>query len=160
MPTSTSLSELLNSHPFLEGFTPDQIEKISTIAEIVHFDANHLIFREGDGSDQFYLLTDGWVVLEIHGPGRTYRIQTLKEGEELGWSAALPKSRKYFQARALKPVTAVALSGERLRAMWDQDCKLGFQFMRRLLGTVAERLRDTQIQLLDVFGASKPPDGD
>jgi CRP/FNR family transcriptional regulator, cyclic AMP receptor protein len=160
MPIATSLSEMLSLHPFLHGFTPEQIEKVASIAQIVHFEPDHLIFREGDGADFFYLIVEGWVVLEIHGPGRTYRIQTLQEGDELGWSAALPKSRKYFQARALKRVTAVALPGEALRALWDQDCKLGFLFTRGLLGTVAARLRDTQIQLLDVFGSSQPPDVD
>lgn len=158
MPIATSLSEMISTHPFLKGFTPEQIETVASIAKVVHFDADHLIFREGDGSDYFYLVTEGWVVLEIHAPGRTYRIQTLVEGDVLGWSAALPKSRKYFQARALKKVTAVAMSGEALRALWEQDCKLGFLFAKGLLGTVAERLRDTQIQLLDVFGNSQPPD--
>jgi CRP-like cAMP-binding protein len=149
---------MISTHPFLKGFTPEQIEKIASIAKVVNFDADHLIFREGDGSDYFYLILEGWVVLEIHAPGRTYRIQTLVEGDELGWSAALPKSRKYFQARALKKVTAVAMQGAALRELWEQDCKLGFLFARGLLGTVAERLRDTQIQLLDVFGSSQPPD--
>jgi len=158
MMKTASVEEMLRTHPFLAGFEDAHLQRLAGIASIAHFEAEKLIFREGDASDNFYLVVEGIIVLEIHAPGRTYRIATLKDGEEIGWSAALPKSRKYFQARALRPVTALALPGPALRALWDEDCKLGYMFTRRLMGVVAERLRDTQIQLIDVFGTSQPPE--
>jgi CRP-like cAMP-binding protein len=134
------------------------IEKLAPIAGEVSFSANELVFRDGDGKDFFYLILAGWLALEIHAPGRTYRIGTVCEGEALGWSTALPKTRKYFQVRALKPVTALAFPGQKLRDLFDADFRFGYDMLHRLLAVVAERLRDTQIQLLDVFGDSQPPE--
>jgi CRP-like cAMP-binding protein len=156
MPSTSSLLETLRAHPFLEDMAPAHIEKLASIAAEVNFHANDLVFRDGDGKDFFYLILSGWLALEIQAPGRTHRIGTVCEGEALGWSTALPKSRKYFQVRALKPVTALAFKGQQLREMWDADCRLGYDMMLRLLAVVAERLRDTQIQVLDLFGDTQP----
>ncbi len=142
--------EALRSHPFLEAFPPRIVLRLAELAREVTFDTDEIIFREGDGKDTFYLIVSGAVSIEIHSPGKTLRVQTLREGEELGWSSALPASRKYFQARALRRVRAIAFEGAALRELFEQDYELGYRFCRALLGVAAERIQATQLQLADL----------
>ncbi len=145
------LLETLRTHPFLEGFRPEDIENLAGMAFQVRFDTDQVIFREGDESSFFYLVVEGKIALETHAPGRTLRIQTLGPGDELGWSSVLSPVRKQFQARCLEPVKALAFDGARLLEACNNDCTFGLNLMRRVLGIVAERLQATRVQLLDLY---------
>lgn len=155
MTTETMIS-VLRMHPFVEEFQPHHIEKLSTLARDVRFEREQIIFREGDECPDFYLIVSGKVALEITAPGRTFRVQTLGAGDELGWSAMLMRSGKHFQARAIEPVEALAFDGGALYQACKEDPSFGFALMYRMLGVVAERLQVTRLQLLDIYS---PPHG-
>jgi CRP-like cAMP-binding protein len=100
----------------------------------------------------FYLLLSGKIALEASAPGRVVRIQTLGEGDELGWSSFLSDAGgKQFQARSIEPARALAFDGARLRQAFEQDPAFGLALMQRLLRVVAERLQATRVQLLDLY---------
>ncbi len=148
---SSTLLDSLKDHPFIEGFPPEHLEKLAAIALDVHFATDQVIFRVGDESSLFYLVTSGKVALEVPAPGRTFRIQVVSTGDELGWSSVLTPVKKQFQARSIEPVTAVAFDGARLLAACDDDPRFGYVIMRRVLHIVAERLQHTRLQLMDVY---------
>ena len=150
METQT-LAGTLAKHPFLVGMLPHHVDRLASMAFEVKFKQDEFIFREGDESGFFYLLLSGKVALEVQAPARTFRIQVVGEGEELGWSSLLSPARKCFQARCLEPVTALAFDGVRLRGACDADSEFGYCLMKNVLGVVAERLQATRLQLLDVF---------
>lgn len=152
MVATTMLAEVLHSYPELAELTPRQLDRLGEMARDVRFQAGDVLFREGDGRDDFYLIVSGAVALEIRAANQTIRVETLMNGEELGWSAALPDSKKHFQARALKNVHALAFEGERLREYCNEDPDFGFKFTRWMLNVVAQRLQATQLQLLDMYG--------
>jgi CRP-like cAMP-binding protein len=110
-----------------------------------------VLFHEGDECNEFYLITSGLIALEVEEPGSTLRVQTLAAGDELGWSALLMASGKYFQARALDRVEALAFHGPTLLAECKRDPAFGFAFMQRLLGVVAARLQATRLQVHDLY---------
>jgi CRP-like cAMP-binding protein len=149
--TVTEIHSTLATHPFFAGLPDSDIERLAGLAFEVKFQPEEIIFREGDESSLFYLILSGRVALEIQAPGRLVRIQTVSEGEELGWSSLLEDVRKQFQARCLEPVRAVAFVGDYLIALYERDPAFGFRLFRRVLSTVADRLRATRLQLLDVY---------
>ena len=67
MPT---LDPVLTHHPFLADLTLFQIEEIMVCATPVSFAAGTFIFHEGEEAEQFYVLTQGRVAIEISLPGR------------------------------------------------------------------------------------------
>lgn len=150
METKT-LTELLREHPFLEGLKPNHIQKMAEVALEVQFARDQVIFREGDESSLFYLVIAGKIALEISAPGKIVRVQTLSDGDELGWSSVLGQGGKAFQARSLEPCRAIAFDATRLRQACEQDPSFGYQFMQRLLKVVAQRLQATRLQLLDLY---------
>jgi iron-sulfur cluster repair protein YtfE (RIC family) len=146
----TSLLAALDQHPFVEGLAPAQIDKLRALAREARFAQAETIFREGDASQDFFLIVSGRVALEIVEPDHVLRVQTLEAGDELGWSSVLTGRSKYFGARALEAVQALAFDGPRLLQACREDNAFGFAFMLRMLGVVSERLQATRLQLHDM----------
>ena len=148
---SHSLLQALESHPFVSDFPPQDRARLAALAKEVRFEPDQVIFREGDDYSVFYLLGKGMVALELEVPGHVLRVQTLYAGDVFDWSALLPHAGKHFQARALDAVTALAFEGDQLLASFRADPQFGLVFMLRLMGVVSERLRNTRLQLVDVY---------
>jgi len=148
---SNQLQGTVSDHSFLAGLAESDIQILTALSFQVHFQEEQIIFREGDPSSFFYLIQSGRIALEVLAPGHVLRIQTIGEGEELGWSSLLASVNKQFQARCLEPVTAFAFDGAQIVARCEDDPALGFRLLRRVLATVADRLRATRLQLLDVY---------
>ena len=146
-----SALQVLARHPFAAGFSPEHRNLLAPMTRQVHFEPDQVIFREGDDYSVFYLLVEGMVALELEVPGHVLRVQTLYAGEIFDWSALLLHAGKHFQARALDPVTALAVEGEALLASFKRNPEFGVAFMLRLMAVVSERLRATRLQLLDMY---------
>lgn len=150
--SNDAISALLISHPFTEGFWPDHIARLASMASEVRFRSGELIFREGDHSSFFYLLVTGNVALEVISPGRPVRVSTLYAGEVLGWSSVTGNAiGKQFQARSLEPVHALAFDGTRLRHACEEDYAFGFWFMRAILKVMSGRMHAVRAQLVDIY---------
>jgi CRP/FNR family transcriptional regulator, cyclic AMP receptor protein len=146
-----TLLPALKKHPFVAEFLPEHVDLLAALAKEVRFDEGQVIFHEGDLYSVFYLLSEGMVALELEEPDQVLRVQTLYAGDELDWSAVLPNAGKHFQARALRPVTALAFEGSQLLESFKRHPDFGVAFMLRLMGVVSERLRATRVQLLDMY---------
>ena len=79
-------------------------------------------------------------------------LQTLGEGEILGWSWLFPPYVCQFDARAREDVRATSFDGACLRTKCDADPALGYELMKRLARMVSSRLEAARRQLLDVYG--------
>jgi toluene monooxygenase system ferredoxin subunit len=57
----------------------------------------------------------------------------LKRGEVFGWAALVESAHtRIATARAITPCTVLAVSGEQLTIMMDEDHSLGYRLMRQL----------------------------
>ena len=148
---SQSLLHELERHPFVADFPTQDRIRLAALARRVTFAPDQIIFREGDDYSVFYLLGKGMVALELEVPGHVLRVQTLYAGDVFDWSALLSHAGKHFQARALDEVTALAFEGDQLLASLRADPQFGLAFMLRLMGVVSERLRNTRLQLVDLY---------
>jgi CRP-like cAMP-binding protein len=148
-----TLEPLLAEHPFFRDLPPDDLRLIAGCAKNVRFDAGQMIFREGEDADQFYLIRQGKVALEVSTPNGAAPIQTIGAGDVLGWSWLIPPYKWRFDARAVEPVLAFALDGKCLRGKSDDDPRLGYELLKRIAAVIAERLHATRLQMLDVYGA-------
>jgi CRP-like cAMP-binding protein len=147
-----TLEPILAEHPFFKGLQPEYLHLLVGCASNVGFNAGEFIAREGDNAKQFYMIRHGKVAIEIHDHKRgPISIQTVGEGEILGWSWLFPPYRWHFDARALDLTRAIALDGECLRKKSEQDCGLGFEFLKRFSHILTQRLEATRLQLLDVY---------
>jgi CRP/FNR family transcriptional regulator, cyclic AMP receptor protein len=147
-----TLHEILTEHAFFSGWEPHHVELLTGCASNVRFEAERYIFREGEEAKHFYLIRHGKVALEIFAPGRgPLAIQTLGEGDVLGWSWLFPPYRWQFDARAVELTRALALDGECLRKKAEEDHHLGYELMKRFAHVIEQRLQATRLQLLNLY---------
>ncbi|MDZ7267719.1 MAG: cyclic nucleotide-binding domain-containing protein [candidate division KSB1 bacterium] len=149
-----TLEPILAEHPFLKGMTPAQLQLLVGCASNVRFDPGQYIFREGEEANQFYIVRQGKVALEIVTPQRgSIIIDTLSNDEVLGWSWLLPPYHWHFNARALELTRAIALDGKCLRNKCESDHDLGYELLKRFVHLIEQRLQATRLQLLDLYGS-------
>ena len=149
-----TLRPLIAEHPFFAGLVPKHIDVITGLAQNVHFNAGEFIFREGDVADQFYLLRQGRVALQVLIPGRRIvTVQTLHAHDLLGWSWLFAPYRWHFHARTQEITTAVAFDGVALRQRCEADHDLGYELMKRFAHIAVERLQMTRMYRVDRHGS-------
>ena len=143
----------LRKHPFFEGINPGLLKIIAPCASPVHFDSGQIVYREGDQADQFFLITEGKVAIEIFAAERgSLVIQTLGPGDVTGWSWLFPPYRRRFNVRAVNPTTAIALEGKSLREKAEADNRLGYELFKRFSKIVVDRLLAARLQIIDMYG--------
>ena len=148
-----TLERLLAEHPFCQGMEKRHLELLTGCASNVRFDAGQSIFRQGDEANHFYLIRHGKVAIEIHAQERGGIIlQTVDEGDVVGWSWLVPPHRWTFDARAVELTRVIALNGECLRKKCEEDHDLGYELLKRFTQVMAERLEAARLQLINIHG--------
>lgn len=148
-----TLEPILSEHPFFHGLDERYLKLVVGCASNVRFEAGQFIFHEGEQANHFYLIRHGIVALEVFAPNRgSLTIQTLDDGEILGWSWLIPPYQWRFDARAVENTRAIALDGKCLREKCEEDHDLGYELLKRFASILGQRLEATRIQLLDIYG--------
>jgi CRP-like cAMP-binding protein len=152
-----TIDQLVAEMPTFAGLDPADLELIAGCGVNRVFEAGEHLAHEGDPADSFYLIRHGRVALEIAAPGKGgLMISTLGEGAIVGWSWLFPPYRWSFDARALELTRTIAFDGACLRGKCEDDPRLGYQLMQRFAAVMLDRLQETRLQLLDVYGQPVP----
>lgn len=148
-----TLEPILAEQKFFSGLTSPDLELLARCASNVRFDADQMLLKEGEEANDFYLIRDGKVALELFLPDRgPVVLQTLGAGDVLGWSWLIPPYRWRFDARATERTRCLALDGKCLRTKCEENPRLGYELLQRVARVFADRLIATRLQLLDVYG--------
>lgn len=153
-----TLEELIAHAPVFAGLEAGHLALIAGCAGNQHVGPGTLLLREGEPADRFFLIRHGCVVLELHAPGRQpLLIQTLHDGDVVGWSWLFPPYRWHMDGRATADCALVGFDGACLRGKCEADHELGYELMKRFAANVIDRLKATRLQLLDVYGRASVP---
>jgi len=151
-----SLDEVLSELPFFDGLDREALELIAGCGRNVAVAEGEYLFRSGADADSFYVLRHGSVALDLFVPARgSMLIETIDEGEVIGWSWLFPPYLWHFDARAVTPVRATAFDGACLRAKCDADPAFGYDLMGRFAQVLIDRLQATRLRLLDIYGLGR-----
>jgi CRP/FNR family transcriptional regulator, cyclic AMP receptor protein len=148
-----TIDELLAEVPVFSALAAEHRAVIAGCARNAAFQPGEYLMREGDPADTFFAIRRGAVALETVVPQRgPMTIQTVHEGDVLGWSWLFEPYRTAFDARALEPTHAIQFDGACLRGKCESDPALGYALLRLIAAIVVRRLQDTRMQLLNVYG--------
>ena len=146
------IDELLAEIPALGTLTAAHLSTIAGCAGNRAFRPGEQLMREGSPASVFYAIRTGTVALEVHVPQRgDVTIETLHDGDLLGWSWLVPPYRESFDARAVTTVHAIGFDGGCLRGKFDADPALGYDLMKLFAPVIVERLQATRRRMLDVY---------
>jgi CRP/FNR family cyclic AMP-dependent transcriptional regulator len=148
-----SLESILANHPFFKDLEPEYLSLITGCASNVRFEAGQFIYRQDEEANSFYIIREGKVALEVCPPGKKpITVQTVSDGEILGWAWLIPPYHWQFDAQAVELTRAIVLDGRCLRAKCEEDHNLGYELLSRLLPVVGKTMEATRLQLLDIYG--------
>ena len=142
----------LKEAAFFQDFDDATLDLIVPHVTAKIFDAGQYILRDGDPADLFYLVRDGTVAIELAAPPRGRLVlQTLADGDLLGWSWLVPPYRWSFDARAVSLVRCLGFDAKRLRALCQENHDFGFVLLQRYVRVMAARLTAARLQMLDLY---------
>jgi len=140
------------AHPFMQGLSPELQAELVDCSREAFFTKDRLIFRDGDPVDQFFLIQEGILSIELYLPHKSdHSIQTLHGGEMLGWSWMIPPFRWTFDVRALEDSRAFAVDARCFRGKCEVNHEFGYQLQTRIGQVMAMRMKALRLQLLDVY---------
>lgn len=142
-------SKILARFALIEDFTQDQVAVLKPIIEDIKFDADQIIFNQGDRADFLYFVLDGRVSIRFKpedGPELT--VSELSRGDVFGWSSALGSHAYTSSAICTECGLFIRLEGEDLKNLCQDHPETGILILNRLAGVIAQRLRGTHDQVL------------
>ena len=152
-PSIHDLERTLETTSHFAGLSPQALHSVASCARPVRFEAGQFLFREGQPADEFYIILQGRVAIELRSSGRgQVVIQTLEEDDLVGFSWVHPPPRWIFDAQALTFLQAISIHAEDFLEACHKDPEMGFEVMRRLIGGVVDQLQATRLQVLEFYG--------
>jgi CRP-like cAMP-binding protein len=137
-------------HPFVGDLSPEHIQRLLAGATVLEFGPGEIIFREGEPADRLYLIESGQIELESHSSGRHMeQLETLHDGDAIGWSWLFPPFAWHFQARATLTTRVICCNGSRLLVEAEEDHDFGYELMKRVSQIVIHRLQASRKQLIE-----------
>lgn len=145
------------AHPFLLALSEHHVRLLADCAVRVVFESGQIIFREDETANRFYLIERGEIVLEsTTAGGAAIAIDTIRNGDLLGWSWLFSPYVWRFTARATKPTTAIFFYGTILREYCEKDHTLGYELLKRMSAVMTRRLQSARARFVEAQSGFPP----
>lgn len=142
----------LRGQAFFDGLPAAAVELLAGCAVDQRLLRGEFLFREGEPADRFFLVRHGRVAIEIRTPVRAVVLDTIEDGDVVGWSWLVPPRRWTFDSRAVTDTTAVGFDAAGVRTGCEADPRVGYQLTLRFVEVMNRRLHSARIRLLDLYG--------
>jgi CRP-like cAMP-binding protein len=144
------IAHRLAVHGFFKGLPQGLLEAAAAGAKVRTYRAGEFLLREGRAADEFFVILEGKVALEVFAADRRrITIQTVGPGEVLGWSWLAPPHRWSLDAIAVKATHAITIDAAALWARFGAEPSEGYEFLLRLVPVLAGRIQAMEMQLLE-----------
>jgi CRP/FNR family cyclic AMP-dependent transcriptional regulator len=135
--------------------TNTQLELVASICEEKTYEEGALIFAENTSGDELYVIVDGEVQIQVdpalvgHAEAGGLRtITTLRRGQSFGEVALVDQGVRSAAARSARHNTRLILiPRDKLMLLCDTYPQLGYRLMRNLAEDLAQKIRNTDLQI-------------
>lgn len=148
---SQAIVDFLAHSSLFEGVQPRLLCWLADQAIIKTFAPGDVLFEQDDIAQDILLLVDGRIgFVYCDGAGeRCVFVRAIEgPGDAIGWSALVDPRRYRVSAHALELSHAIALPGDALQKLCEQEPEFGVTIFRRVLQTIGSRLRFTRVRLV------------
>jgi len=148
--TTESIVQVLAEAPVFGGMSKDFLSRLSRNAHEIRVEPGTLLFRGGEPAENFYMLLEGAVSIEIPAvAGPTLVVQNLAPVRVLCWSWLLPPFKWSFNARTVTQSKLLEFDGRAVLAQCEKDPAFGYEVIKRFSGLMAERLDAAHRKMMD-----------
>jgi CRP-like cAMP-binding protein len=146
--------ESLRKYQFFGFLQEDEFSKVAVFAEEVVWEEGDVIFTINEQADKLFLLESGDVDLHykvvdeiVSDKSKEFFIGSINPGEPIGLSALLEPYTYTASAVAVESSKGIAVDAKKLRALAEEDSKLGFALMTQLAKSAFDRLGQVRVEL-------------
>ena len=130
----------------------DMLDRIISITDVLKFEDQEIIFRQGDIADRFYMVKRGKVLLEQRLAEKiSVSVGSIKPGFAFGWSTMIEEGYYTTDAVCAEPCEIFSMKGDKIRALCDKDPYMGYLLSRRLLVILKKRYDHRTDQFIKVL---------
>jgi signal transduction histidine kinase len=143
------IKEALRSSEIFQGLTDDELDKLLPLCQTQLYETGSVMFCEGAQCNYIQTLKSGKVALETElaisrrGAERA-TIDVLSEGDSFCWSALMEPHILTSSGRCLEKTEVLALDGEKIKTLLDENPQIGYKVANNLVKVVASRLQHTK----------------
>ena len=142
--TSEDTVHLLARVPVFSALAEAELAKVAEVAVPRRFEANEVVFREGDESDTCYIVRSGHArAVREHSDGRSITLAHFGPGDIFGELAMFDSERRSATVESLEAMEAVAILGPDMRRLLVQHPDIAV----KLVVALGRRLRETNDRL-------------
>jgi signal transduction histidine kinase len=143
-PTSqTERFEFLKQIPLFAELDEPDLRKLCSLVGDVRLEPGEELFRQGGAGDLAYVIREGEIEISRFSDGREIPLAVRKAGEVIGEMALLEEAPRMASARARTPSLLLAIGRGELEQLLTSSPTAA----RSMLGTVMQRLRETEAAL-------------
>ena len=135
--------QFLKTVPFFNELAHRQLKTVSGIMFERNFEADEIIFAEGQPGAALFLILDGKVAIEMCRQRNTTILAILEKGAFFGEMALLNEAPRSANARSLERTYTLALYRNDLSRLIQRDPQTACQIYRAIASIVGDRLRST-----------------
>lgn len=151
---TTSIRDLLNELGLFGDLEPADIDLLAGCGQNELYKAGAFLGHEGAAAENFFVVREGRVAVELYAPGGPLVIESLGPGEIVGWSWVFPPYRWNYDVEALEPAHVITFDGACLRDKCESDHSFGYRILKHFAAVAMRRLEATRIRLLDIYGTA------
>jgi len=151
-----SVTELVQRSELFSGLTPEQVERIVALGHEEICNAGDVIIREGDPSDEVYIICKGMVEVEVSqdaipdvpGPPPLSSLVRLGKGQVFGEVALVDRGARSATVRCVEDGTVLyVISRQTFWKLCEGDHHIGFVVMRNIAADLSFKLRHRNLQM-------------
>ena len=146
--------EKLRRFPLFAGLSPAVLKDMAMAGEETEVKKGDWLFYEGDVADSLYVILSGAVRLKVSldkEKAAHADLDTLGEGDFIGWSAVVEPYTYSLGAVVTKDARLVKFDGVQLCEIMARDTRAGYLLMSRLMQIVASRLAEVHIRFASLI---------
>jgi CRP-like cAMP-binding protein len=144
--------DIFEQMPLFQDLSPAQMRLLKPLFIPCDYYTGSDLFDQGDPAEYLYLVIHGEVTIHYKpedGPAIT--VARVRSGGVVGWSAVLG-NRKYTSGAICSDYTQMLrMRGKDLRLLCEEYPDTGILILERLAWVIAERLRHTHDQVIDLL---------
>jgi len=144
-----SIKEALKSSEIFQGLTDEELDKLLPLCQEQFYEEGAVMFCEGEQCNYVQTLKSGKVALETEliisrSAAERATIDVLSQGSSFCWSALMEPHILTSSGRCLERTEILALDGDKLKALLDENPRMGYKVANNLVKVVASRLQHTK----------------
>ena len=144
--------DLIEQFALIEGFSKEEVEVLRPFIETVEYEADQVIFNQGDKADYLFFVLDGNVLIQFKPEdGPVLTVSDVEQGGVFGWSSALGSAQYTSSAVSTGSGRFIRMEGEELKILCQEHPETGILILNRLASVIAQRLRGTHEQVVQLL---------